>query len=179
MTTFVEKTGTAKAEEKPAAPDKRKALGRGLESLLPGGPRPVPGPSAAAPGPNSILVDQISAVAERGPREAVLQISVEKIDPNPYQTRRMTADYESEEGGNSLGELAESIQANGVIQPITVRPGKDGRYVLITGERRWRASKLAKKETVPAILRPVSDQQAAEMTVVENLQRQDLNCMDQ
>ena len=182
MTTAEKAAEEKVAADKPAAtgvPDKRRALGRGLESLLPGGPRPVSGPSAAVPGPNSIVVDQISAVAERVPREAVLQISVDKIDPNPYQTRRMTADYESEEGGNSLGELAESIQANGVIQPITVRPGKDGRYLLITGERRWRASKLAKKETVPAILRPVSDQQAAEMTVVENLQRQDLNCMDQ
>ncbi len=189
MTTGVEKaaeeeTAEAKvAADKPAAPaivpDKRRALGRGLESLLPGGPRPVSGPSPVA-GPNSIVIDQISAqAAPRVAGEAVLQISVEKIDPNPYQTRRMTADYESEEGGNSLGELAESIRANGVIQPITVRPAKDGRYVLITGERRWRASKLAGKDTVPAIVRPVSDQQAAEMTVVENLQRQDLNCMDQ
>jgi ParB family chromosome partitioning protein len=66
-----------------------------------------------------------------------------------------------------------------VIQPITVRPLKDGRYMLITGERRWKASKIAGKETVPAIVRQVSDQQAAEMTVIENLQRQDLNCVDQ
>src|SRR5207237_2592269 len=64
-------------------------------------------------------------------------------------------------------------------QPITVRPAEEGRYVLITGERRWRASKLAEKETIPAIVRRVSDQQAAEMTIVENLQRQDLNCMEQ
>jgi ParB family transcriptional regulator, chromosome partitioning protein len=75
--------------------------------------------------------------------------------------------------------LAKSIRVNGVIQPITVRPGTDGRYVLVTGERRWRASKLAGKETIPAIVRQVSDQQAAEMTIVENLQRQDLNCMEQ
>ena len=78
-----------------------------------------------------------------------------------------------------LEELAESIKAHGVIQPIVVRPGPEGRYVLITGERRMRASKLAGKEKIPAIVRHVSDQQAAEMTVIENLQRQDLNCMEQ
>src|SRR5205823_603006 len=98
---------------------------------------------------------------------------------NPYQTRRLGIDREVEAGGATLKELAESIRANGVIQPITVRPAEEGRYVLITGERRWRASKLAEKETIPAIVRRVSDQQAAEMTIVENLQRQDLNCMEQ
>src|SRR4029077_4973418 len=76
-------------------------------------------------------------------------------------------------------ELADSIRVNGVIQPISVRPGAVGRYVLILGERRCRASKIAGKSTIPAIVRKVSDQQAAEMTVVENLQRQDLNCMEQ
>jgi ParB family chromosome partitioning protein len=78
-----------------------------------------------------------------------------------------------------LAELAESIRANGVVQPIVVRPGASGRYVLVLGERRCRASKLAGKGTIPAIVRRVSDQQAAEMTVVENLQRADLNCMEQ
>src|SRR5262249_43523288 len=80
---------------------------------------------------------------------------------------------------STLQELADSIRVNGVIQPITVRPGENGRYVLITGERRWRASQIAGKETVSAIVKRVSDQQAAEMTVVENLQRQDLNCWEQ
>jgi ParB family chromosome partitioning protein len=181
MTTTVEKTS---GEEKPVAekpavvPDKRKALGRGLESLLPG-PRPVPGavPPVAVPGPHSAMIGDLQAA--RAPGEAVLQIAVEAIDPNPYQTRKITGTYDSEDGGNSLEELAESIKANGVIQPITVRPAKDGRYVLITGERRWRASTQAGKARVPAIVRQVSEQQAAEMTVIENLQRQDLNCIDQ
>src|SRR6202035_2724980 len=79
----------------------------------------------------------------------------------------------------TLDELADSIRANGVIQPISVRPGATGRYLLILGERRCRASKIAGRTTIPAILRKVSDQQAAEMTVVEHLQRQDLNCMEQ
>ena len=78
-----------------------------------------------------------------------------------------------------MSELADSIKANGVVQPIVVRPAENGRYVLVLGERRCRASKLAGKETIPAMVRRISDQQAAEMTIVENLQRADLNCMEQ
>ena len=75
--------------------------------------------------------------------------------------------------------VARSIEANGVVQPVIVRPLPDGRFQLIAGERRWRASKLAGKATVPAILRQVSDEQAMEMTIVENLQRADLNPIEQ
>src|SRR5208282_2397706 len=69
--------------------------------------------------------------------------------------------------------------ANGVVQPIVVRPSSEGRFTLILGERRCRAAKLAGKDSIPAMVRPVSNQQAAEMTIVENLQRQDLNCLEQ
>jgi ParB family chromosome partitioning protein len=78
-----------------------------------------------------------------------------------------------------LGELAVSIAANGVVQPILVRPLASGRFQLIAGERRWRASQQAGKATIPAILRQVSDEQAMEITIVENLQRADLNPMEQ
>jgi ParB family chromosome partitioning protein len=78
-----------------------------------------------------------------------------------------------------LAELAASISANGVVQPILVRPQLNGRFQLIAGERRWRASQRAGKETIPAILRQVSDEQAMEITIVENLQRADLNPMEQ
>jgi ParB family chromosome partitioning protein len=78
-----------------------------------------------------------------------------------------------------LAELAASITANGVVQPILVRPLASGRFQLIAGERRWRASELAGKQTIPAILRQVSDEQAMEITIVENLQRADLNPMEQ
>jgi ParB family chromosome partitioning protein len=101
----------------------------------------------------------------------ILEVALELIDNNPYQTRGIFREDE-------LRELADSIKASGVLQPIVVRP-KDGRYVLIVGERRCRASKLAGKEKIPAILRLVSDEQAAEMTIIENLQRADLNCMEQ
>jgi ParB family transcriptional regulator, chromosome partitioning protein len=103
---------------------------------------------------------------------AVEQVTLDKIDHNPYQTRQGFDE-------DMLQELAASIKTSGVIQPIVVRPAREGRYVLILGERRCRASKIAGKTSIPAIVRRVSDQQAAEMTVVENLQRQDLNCIEQ
>ncbi len=183
-----------KAGEKPL--EKRKALGRGLESLLPG-PRVVAGaaspagsrtgedPSAApragsasigsGPGdgnaePGTVAEIQ-AAAAPRG--SSVLQLQLDQIEPNPYQTR-------SQVDGEYLAQLAKSIEANGVLQPVSVRPGKEeGKYILIAGECRWKASRLAKQETIPAIVKIVSDQQAMELTIIENLQRADLNCLDQ
>ena len=132
---------------------KRRALGKGLDSLLPR----VQAPSAAP------------AESDGGkPRE----IPLEQIDRNPFQTR-------SHVNEDQLAELAASIVANGVVQPILVRPIDGGRFQLIAGERRWRASQLAGKATIPAILRQVSDEQAMEITIVENLQRADLNPMEQ
>jgi len=142
------------------AENKRRALGKGLDSLLPrvqSNPAPTP---VHAPAP---------AESDSGkPRE----IPIEEIDRNPFQTRTHVEESE-------LSELAASITANGVVQPILVRPQADGRFQLIAGERRWRASKLAGKKTIPAILRQVSDEQALEITIVENLQRTDLNAMEQ
>jgi ParB family chromosome partitioning protein len=171
-------------------PDKRRALGRGLDSLLPSvlpprehhsGPASTGGDARASIGqsvreaphaPQGGVVADIHAQPMRRPGEEVLQIALSQIDPNPYQTR---VEFDQQ----MMEDLRESIRANGVIQPIVVRPAVAGRYVLVLGERRCRASQLAGKETIPAIVRRVSDQQAAEMTVVENLQRQDLNCMEQ
>src|SRR6266699_2977490 len=111
--------------------------------------------------------------AGRGSSNMVSNIPLDHIDKNPYQTRYL---FDQE----LLEELADSIRVNGVVQPVVVRPAEEaGRYVLILGERRCRASKMAGKESVPAIVRRVSQQQAAEMTVIENLQRQDLNCLEQ
>ncbi len=141
-----------------ATDSKRRALGKGLDSLLPR----VQGTAASA---NAAKAPE----AEGGkPRE----IPIKLIDPNPYQTR-------SNMDSTQLGELAASIAANGVVQPVLVRPQANGRYQLIAGERRWRASELANKETIPAILRQVSDEQVMEITIVENLQRADLNPMEQ
>jgi ParB family transcriptional regulator, chromosome partitioning protein len=142
-----------------SAPEiKRRALGKGLDSLL-----PRVQPTTAPPHPTN------SKEPEGGkPRE----IAVDQIDRNPFQTRSHVDEAQ-------LAELAASITANGVVQPILVRPQANGRFQLIAGERRWLASKRAGKETVPAILRQVSDEQAMEITIVENLQRADLNPMEQ
>ena len=139
---------------------KRRALGKGLESLLPRVQATVAKAAEAAPAP---------VESETGkPRE----IAVGEIDRNPYQTRSRFDEQQ-------LAELANSIAATGVVQPIVVRPLPSGRFQLIAGERRWLASQKAGKETIPAIIRQVSDEQAMEMTIVENLQRADLNPMEQ
>jgi ParB family chromosome partitioning protein len=118
--------------------------------------------------------DELQAVASgrTADGETVFLLALDQIDPNPYQTRR---EFDQE----LLAELADSIRVQGVLQPVVVRPGKEGRFVLILGERRLRASRLAEKTTIPVIVRRVSEQQAAEMTLVENLQRLDLNCVEQ
>jgi len=135
---------------------RRPALGKGLDALLPGR-APAPPTAPAAP-----------PVSDGQPRE----IAIELIDPSPYQTR-------SAMDATHLEELSRSIAATGVVQPIIVRTLPNGRFQLIAGERRWRASEKAGKTTVPAVLRNVSDEQAMEMTIVENLQRADLNAMEQ
>jgi ParB family transcriptional regulator, chromosome partitioning protein len=136
-----------------ASDPKRRALGKGLDSLLPRVHAPAATPTEPEGG---------------RPRE----IPLDQIDPNPFQTR-------SHVDEDQLAELAASITANGVVQPILLRPLLNGRFQLIAGERRWRASQKAGKPTIPAILRQVSDEQAMEITIVENLQRADLNPMEQ
>lgn len=147
------------------ADTKRRALGKGLESLLPSRP-------AAAPA----KVPAIEASASAEPAGKPLEISVDQIARNPWQTRSVFDEV-------ALAELAQSIAATGVVQPILVRPlpaeRHPLRYQLITGERRWLASKKAGKATIPAIVRQVADEQVLEMTIVENLQRVDLNPMEQ
>lgn len=98
----------------------------------------------------------------------VLRIPANLIDPNPYQPR-MAFD------NDSLEELAESIRTFGLIQPISVRKQADGRYQIISGERRFRACKLAGMDTIPAYIRTADDQGMLEMAIVENIQRQDLD----
>src|SRR5580704_4389451 len=251
-------THTAAVEKDKEKVEKRRALGRGLESLLPG-PRAVPtGPSGAAqdgqaaptdaaggglagvqqvphrlspvrndspselgrkrPAAREAFAGTIQAVGEEellasvaaelrsarpgqrpGPTQAstsatptqdegitimaqaesrargslVMNLAIADIDKNPFQTRYVDT-------GDALEELAESIKANGVLQPIVVRPAdEEGRYILILGERRLRASKLAGKDAIPAMVRRVSEQQSAEMTIVENLQREDLSPLEQ
>ncbi len=135
--------------------EKRKALGRGLDSLLPRR-TPVPVPAKLPVVPHGVAQE----------------VSVDLIDPNPFQTR-------SRLNEESLNELAASIRSSGVVQPVVLRPAPGGRYQLVAGERRWLASKRAGKTTIPAVLRQVSNEQAMEITIIENLQREDLNPMEQ
>jgi ParB family transcriptional regulator, chromosome partitioning protein len=215
----VEKTGVEKISEKLV--EKRRALGRGLESLLPG-PRVAPpavptslpqnahkedaihassslSSSSSAPSSGdavgghtqAVALSELQAVAagQSPDGEMTFLLDLDQIEQNPYQTRL-------EFDQKALGDLAGSIQSQGVLQPIVVRPapvrpipvqplegtrqrGHKERFVLILGERRFRASKIAGKTTIPAIVKRVSEQQAAEMTLVENLQRQDLDCLEQ
>jgi ParB family transcriptional regulator, chromosome partitioning protein len=201
MATVTAQNSTAVSEKKDEKPEKRRALGRGLESLLPG-PRVVSAGAAIPAAPRSGVsatesvevaperlttavtsissaetaeipqpqvqspsdqLESIAISAQAEPRDAVLNLAIELIDKNPYQTRYLF-----------------DAQEHGVVQPVVVRPGdKDGRFILVLGERRLRASRMAGKETIPALVRRLSPQQAAEMTVLENVVREDLNPIEQ
>lgn len=142
----------------------RPALGKGLASLLPAAapmaqPQGVPVPSMEEATPNK----------ERIP--GITMAEVDAIIANQYQPRR---DFDT----SALEDLAASIRANGIIQPLIVRRGDDGRLHLIAGERRLRASKLAGLRQVPVVIRKTSDKEALELALIENLQREDLNCID-
>jgi ParB family chromosome partitioning protein len=140
---------------------KRRALGKGLESLL-------PSRSNFTPAPSNVASTGSPAPDEGKPRD----LPLDQVERNPFQTRANVDEA-------ALKELAASIAATGVLQPVLVRPLPNNRFQLIAGERRWLASRLAGKPTVPAIIRHASDEQAMEMTIVENLQRADLNPMEQ
>ncbi len=148
-------------------------------SPLSSSPSGAEGGRAGAPvSPPGAVLDELQAVASgqtsggTADGEQVFRLAIDQIDHNPHQTR---AEFDQE----LLADLANSIQVQGVLQPIVVRPGTEGRFVLILGERRLRASQIAGQTTIPVIVKRVSEQQAAEMTLVENLQREDLNCVEQ
>lgn len=157
----------------------RNALGRGLGALIrepeaqatPGNPTPATGitPGGAAVAPAPALVSPASGPGRSlsGPQE----IDIDLIDPSPYQPRTRFRE-------EALDELARSIRASGIIQPLVVRP-IGNRFQLIAGERRWRASQRAGLTKVSAIVRQVPDELALEMTLVENIQREDLNAIEQ
>lgn len=131
---------------------KARGLGRGLSALIP--ERTTP-----------------SGPLVHGESGGVEWIDVAKIAPNPFQPRRYFSETE-------LAELAESIRIHGVIQPILLRPAEAG-YQLIAGERRVRAARLAGLDAVPAVVKALSDREAIEMALVENLQRSDLNPLEE
>jgi ParB family transcriptional regulator, chromosome partitioning protein len=114
----------------------------------------------------------ILSVAPREEAEELRSLPVEVIDPNPNQPR---AAFDDE----ALVALAESVKANGVLQPVLVRPSVGGRYELIAGERRWRAAEIAGLDELPAVIRPQGDAASLELALVENMAREDLNPIEE
>ena len=136
---------------------RKKGLGRGLDALLGAGNANQPTGNAAADSQEHHLLKQLP---------------VDLIQRGKYQPRR---DIDPE----SLQELAESIRAQGIMQPIVVRPISDRKYEIIAGERRWRAAQIAGLDQVPAVIRDVSDEAAIAMALIENIQREDLNPIEE
>ena len=136
---------------------KKRALGRGLEQLF-----------------NSENLDYNSfekQIYDTVSNDEIIELNLDEIRPNPYQPRKIFKE-------DSLKELAESIKINGVFQPIIVKKSIKG-YDLVAGERRFRASKLAGKQTIPAIIRDFSENQMIEIALLENLQRENLNVIEE
>ena len=112
--------------------------------------------------------------ASSEPRRADMMVPIEKIKPNPEQPRRTFTQEQ-------LDDLAASVKEKGVIQPLIVRPrpGSEGEYEIVAGERRWRASQMAKLHQLPVIVREYSDTEALEVAIIENIQRADLNAIEE
>jgi ParB family chromosome partitioning protein len=134
---------------------KRQALGRGLAALIPTGEEPATDGSPRAPAGNGLRI-----------------LDIESIHPSSKQPRKHFDD-------SRLDELAESIRSQGIIQPLVVRVREHGGFELVAGERRWRAAQRAGLHQVPAVVREVAESQAFEMALVENLQREDLNPIEE
>ncbi|MCR9185429.1 MAG: ParB/RepB/Spo0J family partition protein [Halieaceae bacterium] len=140
---------------------RKRGLGRGLDALLGAGTQPRELPEG-----------EVSAAGGDAQQQVLKDLPVDLIQRGKYQPRR---DIDPE----SLQELADSIRAQGIMQPIVVRPVAERKYEIIAGERRWRAAQLAGLDHVPAVVRDVSDEAAIAMALIENIQREDLNPIEE
>lgn len=145
---------------------KKRGLGRGLDALLGGAARPAPAPAAATTAATT------GAPATEPVDGSLRKLPVDLIQRGKYQPRH---DMHTE----SLQDLADSIKAQGVVQPIVVRPIGQGHYEIIAGERRWRAAQLAGLQDIPAVVRDVPDRAAIAMSLIENIQRENLNPLEE
>ena len=143
---------------------KKRGLGRGLDALL-GANQPAQAEATETLSPGSEVVSGTQSQPSN-------ELAVDLIQRGKYQPR---GDMDPE----SLQELADSIVAQGVLQPIVVRPISDQRYEIVAGERRWRAAQMAGLDVIPAVIRDVSDQAAIAMALIENIQREDLNPIEE
>jgi len=133
--------------------DRKRGLGRGLSALM-------------------ADVNENDAVAAQGPAAAERVVPIEQISPNPEQPRKRFAQ-------DDLDDLAASIKEKGVIQPLIVRARTDGTFEIVAGERRWRASQMAKLHELPVIVREFTDVEVLEVAIIENIQRADLNAAEE
>lgn len=140
---------------------KKRGLGRGLDALL-----------SDVAADNSPYAEQARESQDDKPTGSLQQMALDHIQRGRYQPRR---DLEPQ----ALEELANSIRAQGVMQPIVVRPVADGRYEIIAGERRWRAAQMAGLDSIPVVIRDVPDEAAIAMALIENIQRENLNPIEE
>jgi ParB family chromosome partitioning protein len=134
--------------------NKRRGLGRGLSALM------------------ADVSAQPDGAAPEQPRRPELFVPIERIVPNPNQPRRRFSE-------DDLNDLAASISEKGVIQPLIVRKQSDGNYEIVAGERRWRAAQLAKLHELPVLVRDFDDVEVLEVAIIENIQRADLNAIEE
>jgi len=160
---------------------KKRGLGRGLDALLGSSPTGSSQPTSevSIDPPSDVLaqaeepsdVSIVSANSQAG-KDGLKHLPVDLIQRGKYQPRR---DMQPE----ALEELAQSIKAQGLMQPIVVRPISADKYEIIAGERRWRATQIAGLDTIPALIKDVPDESAVAMALIENIQREDLNPMEE
>lgn len=141
----------------------RKALGRGLSALI------TEETSIKNENPqNKQNIQDLQQIASTGS----LELDIDLVSPNPEQPRTRFSE-------ESLEELTQSIRSNGIVQPIVVREKQDGRFEIVAGERRWRASQRAGLKKIPAVIKEVSDEKLLELALIENIQRQELNAIEE
>ena len=154
------------------SPSKRRGLGRGLDALL----STAPEQKAVSPEKDSQESQTKQGVSENSTvvveKSELQTLPIEQLQPGKYQPRKdMSAD--------ALEELSSSIRSQGIIQPIVVRSTGENQYEIIAGERRWRAAQLAEIDTVPCLVKDVPDEAAVAIALIENIQREDLNAMEE
>ncbi|WP_462181073.1 ParB/RepB/Spo0J family partition protein [Pseudoalteromonas gelatinilytica] len=148
---------------------KKRGLGRGLDALLSSS---KPAPSANNQQQATAATEQVSNVVAEQSKGELQKLAIEFLQSGKYQPRKDMSE-------EALEELASSIRAQGIIQPIVVRQIGADKYEIIAGERRWRAAQLAKLDTVPCIIKDVPDEAAVAIALIENIQREDLNAMEE
>ncbi|ASM51631.1 chromosome partitioning protein, ParB family [Pseudoalteromonas espejiana DSM 9414] len=147
---------------------KKRGLGRGLDALL-SSSKPAPSPSKEQDTVN--VTDVVQTPAQAADSE-LQKLPIEFLHSGKYQPRKDMSE-------EALEELASSIRSQGIIQPIVVRPIAENSFEIIAGERRWRAAQIAKLESVPCIVKDVPDEAAVAIALIENIQREDLNAMEE